>query len=46
MQRIAPDDAGAPSGHFGFFRRRFAAPLWPRLGEWLDGQVRARPREG
>jgi predicted alpha/beta hydrolase len=46
MQRIAPGDAGAPIGHFGFFRRRFEASLWPRLGEWLDRQVRTRPREG
>lgn len=46
MLRIAPGDAGAPIGHFGFFRRRFEASLWPRFGEGLDGQVRTRPREG
>lgn len=40
MQRISPADIGvAGIGHFGFFRRRFEASLWPRAGGWLDRQV-------
>jgi predicted alpha/beta hydrolase len=40
MQRIEPREIGAPAiGHFGFFRRRFEGPLWPRVGHWLDRQV-------
>ena len=40
MQRISPADIGAPGiGHFGFFRKRFEASLWPRAGDWLDRQV-------
>ncbi len=40
MQRISPADIGvAGIGHFGFFRRRFEASLWPRAGDWLDRQA-------
>jgi predicted alpha/beta hydrolase len=40
MQRISPADVGAAGiGHFGFFRRRFEASLWPRAGDWLDRQA-------
>lgn len=40
MQRISPADIGVPGiGHFGFFRRRFEASLWPRVGGWLDRQA-------
>lgn len=36
MRRIAPADIGERAiGHFGFFRRRFAATLWPQVGGWL-----------
>lgn len=42
MQRIAPGDIGMPRiGHFGFFRKRCEATLWPRAGEWLDRRVRS-----
>ncbi|TCD11969.1 alpha/beta hydrolase family protein [Oricola cellulosilytica] len=36
---LGPEDAdGAQIGHLGFFRRRFADTLWPRLTDWLlDG---------
>jgi predicted alpha/beta hydrolase len=40
MQRISPADLGVTGiGHFGFFRRRFEASLWPRVGGWLDRQA-------
>lgn len=40
MRRISPADIGvAGIGHFGFFRRRFEASLWPRAGDWLDRQA-------
>ena len=40
MQRIAPEDIGMPHiGHFGFFRKRYEASLWPRAGEWMDRHV-------
>jgi predicted alpha/beta hydrolase len=36
MRRVAPADVGVPSiGHFGFFRSRFAATLWPQVAQWL-----------
>jgi predicted alpha/beta hydrolase len=36
MRRIAPRDIGVRRiGHFGFFRRRFAAQLWPQAAAWL-----------
>jgi len=36
IERIAPQDAQAPRiGHFGFFRDRFAATLWPRAAQQL-----------
>jgi predicted alpha/beta hydrolase len=37
MRRIAPQDIGAKRiGHFGFFRDRFAATLWPQVAQWLN----------
>lgn len=37
MRRIAPTDVGARRiGHFGFFRERFAATLWPQVPAWLQ----------
>jgi predicted alpha/beta hydrolase len=37
MLRIAPHDVGARRiGHFGFFRHRHAAHLWPRASAWLE----------
>ena len=36
---IAPADAGlAALGHMGFFRKRSAATLWPRVADWLLAQ--------
>jgi predicted alpha/beta hydrolase len=36
MRRIAPLDVGAQRiGHFGFFRQRSAATLWPQVTQWL-----------
>jgi predicted alpha/beta hydrolase len=36
MRRIAPTDLGVDRiGHFGFFRKRFAATLWPQVTQWL-----------
>lgn len=32
---LSPQDGGAPIGHLGFFRSRFAQTLWPPLIEWL-----------
>ena len=29
------DGGGAPIGHLGFFRSRFAGTLWPPLVAWL-----------
>ncbi|WP_269630108.1 alpha/beta hydrolase family protein [Pelomonas sp. BJYL3] len=38
LQRIAPKDVGERRiGHFGFFRARFEAKLWPRVSLWLQG---------
>lgn len=40
MQRISPTDIGVDGiGHFGFFRRRFEASLWPRVDGWLHRQA-------
>lgn len=34
---IGPDDVGGQKiGHFGFFRSRFRATLWPRVMSWLN----------
>jgi predicted alpha/beta hydrolase len=34
---IGPDDVGGQKvGHFGFFRSRFRAILWPRVIHWLN----------
>ncbi len=36
MLRISPRDIGERRiGHFGFFRKRFAATLWPRAAQYL-----------
>ncbi|MEO8151672.1 MAG: alpha/beta fold hydrolase [Rhizobacter sp.] len=36
MRRIAPRDIGVKRiGHFGFFRQRFSASLWPQVSQWL-----------
>ena len=33
---LSPQDGGgAPIGHLGFFRSRFAQTLWPPLADWL-----------
>ena len=35
-QQLTPAEAGVPTiGHMGFFRKRCAATLWPRVGDWL-----------
>jgi predicted alpha/beta hydrolase len=37
LRVIAPRDVGADEiGHFGFFRRKLGALLWPLAGDWLD----------
>lgn len=37
MRRIAPQDVGARAiGHFGFFRARFSASLWPEVVPFLQ----------
>lgn len=42
MMRIAPRDIGERRiGHFGFFRSRFAASLWPCAAQWLAQQATA-----
>lgn len=36
MRRVAPTDIGARAiGHFGFFRARFQASLWPQVAQFL-----------
>ena len=36
-QQFSPADAGlAGIGHMGFFRKRCAGALWPRVGDWLE----------
>lgn len=36
LRRIAPQDIGERRiGHFGFFRSRFQASLWPQVSRWL-----------
>ncbi|MDM4766367.1 alpha/beta fold hydrolase [Pelomonas sp. SE-A7] len=36
LRRIAPTDIGERRiGHFGFFRSRFEAKLWPQVAQWL-----------
>lgn len=43
MKRIAPRAVGARRiGHFGFFRPRFAASLWPLAADWLQKRLAAR----
>lgn len=38
--QIAPRDVDLPAiGHMGFFRKRSAEHLWPRVGSWLLGQL-------
>ena len=44
-QQIKAADAGVPAiGHMGFFRKRSAATLWPRAGDWLLAQCVSRDR--
>ena len=41
MRRVDPKALGADSiGHFGFFRRRQGATLWPIVGDWLAASIR------
>jgi len=41
MRRVDPKALGAgPIGHFGFFRRRQGATLWPIVGDWLATSIR------
>lgn len=43
MKRIDPRANGeARVGHFGFFRRRSAATLWPQAAAWLAAQAERR----
>ncbi len=35
IRHVSPQDAGAPIGHLGYFRSRFATTLWPDLIGWL-----------
>ncbi len=39
---VSPSEAGAPVGHFGFFRLRFRPTLWREAVEFL-GRVRPTP---
>ncbi|UUX96735.1 alpha/beta fold hydrolase [Aquabacterium sp. J223] len=46
MRRIAPADIGERRiGHFGFFRPRFAATLWPQVAGWLAAGASDHPQE-
>jgi predicted alpha/beta hydrolase len=40
-RHLTPSDAGggAPIGHFGFFRKKFAESLWPAPLAWLTAQA-------
>lgn len=43
MRRLDPREIGVPRiGHFGFFRRKFEATLWPQAGEWLMRHVQGQ----
>ena len=45
MRRIAPQDVGVKRiGHFGFFRQRFSATLWPQVTQWLAPPLRESAR--
>jgi predicted alpha/beta hydrolase len=35
LQWYTPQDAGAPVGHFGFFRKEHQEFLWPHVSDWL-----------
>jgi predicted alpha/beta hydrolase len=40
VERIVPRALGLPRiGHFGFFRPRTGAALWPRVAQWLSERV-------
>ncbi|MCL4744842.1 MAG: alpha/beta fold hydrolase [Burkholderiaceae bacterium] len=39
VRRITPAEAGGPVGHFGYFRRRYHATLWPFAVDWLLARV-------
>lgn len=44
-QQIKPADAGVPAiGHMGFFRKRSAATMWPRAGNWLLAHCASQDR--
>ena len=46
FQRITPGDAGVKRiGHFNFFRKQFAATLWPRVLTWLAARTRAQTHQ-
>jgi predicted alpha/beta hydrolase len=37
LQRVRPEEHGLSSiGHFGFFRSKMQAPLWPLVLSWMD----------
>jgi predicted alpha/beta hydrolase len=37
VERIRPSEHGLPSiGHFGFFRPKMQAALWPMVPAWID----------
>ena len=45
MRRIAPQDIGVKRiGHFGFFRQKFSATLWPQVTQWLAPPLRESAR--
>jgi predicted alpha/beta hydrolase len=35
LRWFSEQEAGAPVGHFGFFRKDHAGSLWPQLADWL-----------
>lgn len=41
-RHVTRGEAGAPLGHFGFFRERTGAALWPLVDGWLDGALPRR----
>jgi predicted alpha/beta hydrolase len=42
--RTSPVEAGAPVGHFGFFRQRFEPTLWARASDFLHAAIAGRAR--
>lgn len=40
LVELSPEDAGVPElGHLGFFRPSRGGELWPRVAEWLEGEL-------